>query len=110
MTQPNPRPRLALESAVVLILLITAIAIIPNDAFQEWYVTHHAHIQVTHDFNYYNHDPIGDLVDWMSDNVLVPIWNFLFENDMIRNLVAPAIATGIIGGLAWGVTKSIIQS
>ncbi len=102
--------RSAFESLFILVLLIAGIAILPNDQFHEWYDTHHAQIIVIHNTRYFNDDLVGNFFSWIGDNVLVPMWNHLFASDAIRNFVAPAIAAGIIGGLAFDVVKSFLQS
>ena len=98
----------AFESFFVLALLIAGIAIIPTDQFRNWYDTQHAQITVTHDVRYFNDDLVGNLFSWISDNVFVPMWNFLFANEAIRNFVAPAVLAGIISGLAYDVVKSLM--
>ena len=102
--------KFAFESLLILSILIAAIAIIPNDPFNKWYFTNRAQITVTHNVRYFNDEIVGNLFSWISENLFVPAWNFLFANDAIRNFVAPTMLAGIIGGLAYDVVKSAMHS
>lgn len=91
--------RSAIDSAIVLAIIIAGAFLLPEDAVRNWYDHDKAQIVVRHDVPSFNDDVIGNSLGWVGEHVLVPVWNFAFRNDLFRNTVAPMLAVAFVGVL-----------